>query len=61
MSSSYPSYPQFKQSNYHNISFQQLIPNNNPNSMTVSGSLRTPGKPLHNYMCYGKNDCPPYR
>jgi len=44
----FPSYPQTNQSN-------QPKPTN---SMTVvSGTVRTPGKPWHNYMCSGNTNC----
>lgn len=52
------SYFQFNQQNNYN----NFLPNNNnhnqtSNPMTVSGTLRTPAKSIHNYMCYGTNHC----
>ncbi len=55
MSSSHPFYAQLIQQNNYNIPSYHSTPNINP--MTVSGTLQTPGKPLRNYMCSGRNNC----
>lgn len=63
MSSSYPFFPSFIQQNNNNSRSSYGISNNNStmNSMTVSGSLHTPAKPINNHMCSPGSKCSSHR
>ncbi|UJR31501.1 hypothetical protein I4U23_018990 [Adineta vaga] len=45
------------QANNYNVSSNYASSSSNYNSMTVSGTLRTPAKPPRHNMCSGQSHC----